>query len=93
MTSFDKRNRRMSTFECLHMISEDIMEGAHFSFEGNSPLLDIDEVGERLGLTREAIYARRHRDDFPPAILMGGVLRWRIEDVEAWLDERREVTS
>ena len=54
-------------------------------------LLNIDEVGELLGLTREAIYARRHRDDFPPAIRTENVLRWRVQDVEAWLDERREV--
>ena len=54
-------------------------------------LLNIDEVGDLLGLTREAIYARRHRADFPPAIRMGNVLRWKIEDIDAWLDERREV--
>lgn len=60
---------------------------------GSSTLLDIDEVGNLLGLTREAIYARRHRDDFPPAILMGGILRWRREIVEAWISERQEVSS
>ncbi|MCH8238641.1 MAG: helix-turn-helix domain-containing protein [Proteobacteria bacterium] len=69
------------------------MQGAHFSSEENSPLLDIDEVGELLGLTREAIYSRRHRDDFPPAIRMGNVLRWDFADIGAWLDERREVSS
>lgn len=61
------------------------------SSTGDSALLDIDEVGQLLGLTREAIYARRHRDDFPPAIRMGNVLRWRVQDIGAWLDERREV--
>jgi predicted DNA-binding transcriptional regulator AlpA len=67
------------------------MSGTHFSLEDTPKLLDIDQVGEILGLTREAIYGRRRRDDFPPAIRVGNVLRWRIEDVEAWLDERREV--
>ena len=67
------------------------MSGTHFSLEDTPRLLDIDQVGEILGLTREAIYGRRRRDEFPPAILMGGVLRWRTADIEAWLDERREV--
>jgi predicted DNA-binding transcriptional regulator AlpA len=67
------------------------MQDAHYSFEKNSHLLDIDQVGELLGLTREAIYARRHRHDFPLAIVMSGVLRWRMSDIDAWLDERREV--
>ncbi len=69
------------------------MSGTHISLEEVSKLLDIDQVGELLGLTREAIYARRHRDDFPPAIRLGNVLRWRIESIEHWLDERREVGS
>jgi predicted DNA-binding transcriptional regulator AlpA len=69
------------------------MSGAHISLEGSTRLLDIDQIGELLGLTREAIYGRRHRDDFPPAIRIGNVLRWRIEDIEHWLEERREVGS
>jgi predicted DNA-binding transcriptional regulator AlpA len=70
------------------------VSGAHFHFQQQdrgAGLLDIDQIGELLGLTREAIYARRHRDDFPPAIVMSGVLRWRMSDIDAWLDERREV--
>jgi predicted DNA-binding transcriptional regulator AlpA len=69
------------------------MSGAHFHFQHQGRgerLLDIDEVGELLGLTREAIYARRHRNDFPPAIVMTGALRWRMSDIDAWLDDRRE---
>ena len=66
------------------------MSGVHSSLEGSSRLLDIDEVGELVRLTREAIYARRSRGDFARAIKIGGVLRWRVADVEAWLEDRRE---
>lgn len=66
------------------------MSGVHISLGGSTRLLDIDQIGELLGLTREAIYARRHRNDFPPAIVMTGVLRWRMADIDAWLGERRE---
>ena len=66
------------------------MTGALSSSEGRSRLLDIDEVAELFGLSRDAIYARRSRGEFPPAIHVGNVLRWRARDIEDWLDDRRE---
>jgi predicted DNA-binding transcriptional regulator AlpA len=43
-----------------------------------------------FGLTPEAIYNRRHRGDFPPAIKVGASLRWRVKDVESWLEAHRD---
>lgn len=57
-----------------------------FSFTEKDRLLDIDEVASFLGLTREAIYQRRQRGDFAPAVKVGWSLRWRGEDLQAWLD-------
>ena len=61
-----------------------------FSFTGSNKLLDIDEVAAYLGLSREAVYQRRRRGDFAPAIKVGASLRWRVQDLEAWLDEHRD---
>jgi predicted DNA-binding transcriptional regulator AlpA len=57
-------------------------------------LLDADDLSDFLGVSRDSLYDRRHRGvDLPPAIRIGRVLRWRIEDIERWLDERQEVGS
>lgn len=55
-------------------------------------LLDTNQLADLLGITVEAIYSRRQRggDSLPPALRIGRSLRWRIEDVESWLSERRE---
>lgn len=61
-----------------------------FSFPGAARLLDIDEVGAYLVLTRQAVYQRRARGEFPPAIKVGASLRWRVSDVESWLEAHRD---
>ena len=54
-------------------------------------LLDVGDLCRLLGLTRKALYNRRHRDGaLPPAIKLGTSLRWRPADVERWLEESRE---
>ena len=63
-----------------------------FVFRAESHLLDVDEVAAYLGLTRQAVYQRRYRGDFPPAIKVGSSLRWYPEDMAAWLRASREVS-
>jgi len=66
------------------------MSDAHLLVTEDSQLLDIDDLGRVLGLTRPAIYNRRHRGDFAPAIKLGSSLRWRADDLASWLEERHE---
>lgn len=48
-------------------------------------LWDADQVGEYLGVSRSTVYQFRRRD-FPPAIrLWPKTVRWRPEQVRAWL--------
>ena len=47
------------------------MSDAHISFSAENHLLDLDDMCRLFGLTPEAIYNRRHRGDFPPAIKIG----------------------
>lgn len=69
------------------------MPGARFSFPEEDRLLDINQVAYLFNLTPEAIYNRRHRNQFAPAIKIGKLLRWRLSDIEKWLNDRREVTD
>lgn len=57
------------------------------------PLWDIHQLPRYLGLTRQAIYQRRHRGDFPAAIKVGASLRWRAADIERWLADQHEGPS
>ena len=54
------------------------------------PLLDIHQLAELLGVSEWTLYEWRNRRQGPPAIKVGRLLRWRLTDVETWLDQRRE---
>lgn len=58
---------------------------------GNAPLLDVDDLVFLLKLeTRRAVYNRVHRGTVPAPIRVGASLRWRPEDVSAWLDAQQD---
>jgi len=64
------------------------MKGALSASQG---LLDAEQVADYIGLpSARAVYNRRHRGDFPPAIRIGGSIRWRVSDIEAYLDANSE---
>lgn len=51
-------------------------------------LWSIDELAEYLGVPARTIYAWRYKRLGPPALRLGKHLRFRREDVEAWLAEQ-----
>lgn len=53
-------------------------------------LFDIYGLMAYLGTTKRAIYQQRHRGEGPPACIVGRELRWRRQDVEAWLASKVE---
>ncbi len=53
-------------------------------------LLDIDQVADRLGMTPAAMHSMRYRGDGPRAVKIGRKLRFRADDIDAWIDSRRE---
>jgi excisionase family DNA binding protein len=59
-----------------------------------SALLTARKVAKRLDVSVETVL-RWHRAGRLPAgyRLASGVLRWRADELEAWLEERREVVS
>ena len=48
-------------------------------------LLTVDELAALLKVPRSTIYAWRYRGCGPPAIKVGRYLRFKPEEVEAWL--------
>lgn len=53
-------------------------------------MLTAREVAERLGFKHaETVLRWRRRGEGPPAVkLHNGAVRWREDELEAWLDER-----
>lgn len=58
-----------------------------------SPLLSPDPVAEYLGTTTQALAVMRHEGIGPSYIKVGRRVRYRMTDVEAWLDANTVTTS
>ena len=57
---------------------------------GYDPLLTIEEVSLWLGIPRGTLYQWRTRKQGPRAIKVGGALRYRRTEVDAYLDEHTD---
>jgi len=57
---------------------------------GGEELLKIDQLASRLTVSVGCIRAWRLRGEGPPAIRIGTALRWDADEVDVWLDSRRE---
>jgi excisionase family DNA binding protein len=53
-------------------------------------LLTLNELADRLNVSAKVVYGLRYRNDAPPAIRVGRELRFRVADVEAWENARRD---
>jgi excisionase family DNA binding protein len=54
-----------------------------------NPLLSPKELATALGIAEQTIYNRHSSSgDLPPCIKLGRLLRFRREDVEAWLQRK-----
>jgi len=51
-------------------------------------LLTVKDLADLLSVPADTIYRWRYVGTGPTAIKVGRHLRFRIQDVEAWLDER-----
>jgi excisionase family DNA binding protein len=48
------------------------------------------QLAEFLGISRDTIYNWRYLRQGPPAVRVGGQVRFRRSDVERWLQENEE---
>jgi len=50
----------------------------------------VQELAELLQVPVKTVYTWRYKSIGPPAVPLGRYLRFRAEDVAAWLDERAD---
>ena len=53
-------------------------------------LLTLAGLSDRWDVSPKVIYGMRYRGEAPPAIRVGRELRFRVADVEAWEEGRRD---
>ena len=59
-----------------------------------TPLITMKQLAAVLGITYGALRAIRAKrpDDLPKPIRVGGVLRYRATDVDAWIQAQKQVS-
>ena len=67
------------------------MATRHFAFQDG--LLDVETLAEILHRTPKAVYDLKYRNVLPPAVRVGGRIFWLAEDIEAWVQEQKEVSG
>lgn len=55
--------------------------------------MNSGDLAEYFGMTRDDLYQLRYLGKAPPALKIGGRLRWRKRDVDTWLDLQAESTK
>lgn len=53
-------------------------------------LLTIQEVADYLGIPRGTLYAWRYKGEGPRGFRVGKHVRFRAEDIEAWLADQAD---
>lgn len=56
----------------------------------NEQLLTSEEVADLLKVSVASLYQMRYHRQAPPAVRIGGRLRWQPSVVLSWLDDQRE---
>lgn len=46
------------------------------------------EVENLVGLKHAKIYALMHGEAFPRQVRIGGAVRWRLSEIQKWMDEK-----
>jgi excisionase family DNA binding protein len=54
-------------------------------------LLSVAELADYLGVPTSTIHFWRGKGEGPPALMVGKRLKFRVDDVVKWLDEREGV--
>ncbi len=54
------------------------------------PLLTVEDVAKLIGVSSKSCYDKYQKGFLPCPIRIGRLLRWRREDIEKWLLEKKE---
>lgn len=55
-----------------------------------SELMTVDQVADYLQVSRWTVYRWRSLGEGPPSMKVGGAVRYRRTDVDAWLEARTQ---
>ena len=72
-----------------------LMDGVDGSTESSAAtsvpgrLLTVGDLAIRLQVGQKTVRRWRENGKLPAALQMGGVVRWRAQDIDAWIEERR----
>ncbi len=50
-------------------------------------LMTSEDVARRLRVSKASLWRMRSTGKLPPPIHIGGIVRWRAEDVEKWVKD------
>ena len=64
--------------------------GAAPTMTKKTTLLNAKAVANRIGCDAKTVQRWRSAGELPPAIVIGGIVRWEAEDIETWLRSRKE---
>ena len=53
-------------------------------------LLTIDDLSKLLKIDRKGAYARLEKGQLPKPLRIGKSLRWRVESVRKWIEDREK---
>jgi len=56
-----------------------------------SALLRQRDLMEFMSISRATLWRIQRHKNFPKPVILLGCKRWRLEEIEAWLDEKKEV--
>lgn len=51
-------------------------------------LIDMKKITQLIGMTDKWVYSLIQKQTFPKPIKMGRSSRWRLSDIEKWIDEQ-----
>ena len=51
-------------------------------------MVTVAEVADLLQVTPQTVYNLIHRGEIPRPLKIGGATRWRLADIERWLEAR-----
>jgi len=52
------------------------------------PLIDVQQLADYLDVPVKTLYAWRYRGEGPPAFRVGRHLRYRLSDIQRWIQQR-----
>lgn len=71
------------------MTNHDVDAGRENEFQDREPFVDMETVARFLGVSRRTVQRWRAESHYFPAYKLGGIVRFRLSEVERWVRTNR----